>query len=185
VSERQHQLLAAIEAAFRGIELGDGVSLHETVVIDDYGTEGQRRAAREPDEKHDWRRLVRDPDLARICWVGGLSFYDAAGLRFHLPAYLSLAVIDWEAEASGEILGSLLYHLTSLDGYNRGRFAILTAGQRRCVADVLAFVRDEYELERGDIDRAIAEFWLVEPPAAPDAEPGAAADAAPKAGPRC
>lgn len=164
MTARQKQLLAAIEAAFRGVELGDGVSLRQTVAIDNYAGPEAERAAWSADERHDWRRLVHDPALASICWVGGLSFYDADGLRFHLPAYLSLAVTDWEAEANEETLGSLLYHLTSLDEYNLGRFAILTVGQRRCVADVLNFVCEQYELKRGDIDRANAEFWLVEPP---------------------
>ena len=35
--------------------------------------------------------------------VGGLSFYDAVGLRFHLPAYLSLAVIDFDRERAGNV----------------------------------------------------------------------------------
>jgi len=165
MSERQQQLLAAIEAAFRGVELGGGVSLHQTVAIDDYAGPEAERSAWDADERHDWRRLVADPELARISGVGGLSFYDAVGLRFHLPAYLSLAVIDWEAKASDDVLGCLLYHLTSLSEYNCGRFAIFSAEQRRCVADALTFIRDEHDpwLYRADIDRAIAEFWLVEP----------------------
>jgi hypothetical protein len=45
LSERQRRLLRLIEEAFRGVELGDGVSLHETAVLDNYGTREQRRAA--------------------------------------------------------------------------------------------------------------------------------------------
>lgn len=69
-------------------------------VIDEYGGGEQRGAARLPDEKHDWRRLVGHPEPSRIAGGGGLSFYDADGLRFHLPAYLSLAVTDFERSAA-------------------------------------------------------------------------------------
>jgi hypothetical protein len=36
MNERQRELLGQIQAAFAGVELGDGVRLHETVVIDLY-----------------------------------------------------------------------------------------------------------------------------------------------------
>src|ERR1700685_3017835 len=79
LSKRQRELLQLIEEAFRGVELGGGVSLHETVVLDNYGTQEQRRAARAPDEKRDWRKLVGDPELIATRGVGGLAFYDPAG----------------------------------------------------------------------------------------------------------
>src|SRR5262245_7669952 len=142
MSERRQRLLAAIEEAFRGVQLGDGVSLHETVIIDNYGGPEARAAAREPDEKHDWRRLVGDPELVRISGVGGLSFYDAAGLRFHLPAYLSLAVIDFDRVDAGNVLESLLFHLTHFSEYNVGRLSVLDSAQRQCVQNVLTFLRD-------------------------------------------
>src|SRR5258708_1653742 len=133
MSERQQQQLQAIEHAFHGVELGDGVTLHETIVIDNYGGLKAPQAARAPDENHDWRKLIGDPDLARISGVGGLSFYDAAGLRFHLPAYLSLAVIDFERVDADHALEDLMFDLTHLDEYNAGRLAILDSTQRNCV----------------------------------------------------
>jgi uncharacterized protein DUF6714 len=119
VDERQQRLLDHIGRAFGGVELGDGVSLHETSVIDDYGTTEERVAARMPDEKLDWRKLIDDADVSRLCGIGpsGLCFFDAAGLRFHLPACLSLAVRDPEGEGTGDMLESLLFQLTNLDDY--------------------------------------------------------------------
>jgi hypothetical protein len=162
VDERR-RLLAAIDEAFCGVQLGDGVSLHETVLADNYGTEEQRRAAREPDEKHDWRRLASDPDLRRIAGVGGLSFYDAAGLRFHLPAYLSLAVTDFESDGAGNVLESLMFTLTHFSEHNAGRLSILTPAQRECVREVLLFLRREYELDDPHLDRAISGSWGAAP----------------------
>jgi hypothetical protein len=159
------RLLAAIEEAFRGVELGDGVSLHETVVIDDYGSMEERQAARKRDEKRDWLKLIGDPEFARISGVGGLSFYDAAGLRFHLPAYLSLAVIDFDREDAGLVLESLMFTLTHFSEYNVGRLSALSRDQRKCVRETLVFLRGEYKLESAELNRAIEGYWSDEPTA--------------------
>jgi hypothetical protein len=167
MSERQQQLLDTIARAFRGVELGDGVSLHETVLIDLYEGPEARQEARLLDEKHDWRKLVGDPALVQLGFA--LCFYDATGLRFHLPAYLSLAVTDFDREDAGDVLGSLMFQLTNLCEYNQERFSILDSPQRRCVKDVLVYLRDEfylrdeYELESLELDQAIGGYWNSEP----------------------
>ncbi len=176
VDERRQRVLATIEEAFRGVELGDGVSLHETVVIDNHRSSQERRAAREPDEKQDWRKLIGDPELTSICGVGGLSFYDAVGLRFHLPAYLSLAVIDFDRERAGNVMESLMFHLTVICEYNAARFSILSRAQRQSVRDALTFLQDEYALQSTELDCALAEYWSLEPGLTRRAEPDAAAD---------
>jgi hypothetical protein len=127
MTEHQRGLLRLIADAFRDVELGEGVSLHETDVIDLYGSLQDRLAAREQDEKLDWRNLVGDPELVR---AGCLSFYDPAGLRFHLPAYLSLAVTDPDGGDASSVVADLLYASTHIPDFNRERFAILSAPQR-------------------------------------------------------
>lgn len=162
MSERQQQLLDTIDRAFRGVELGEGVSLHETVLIDLYEGPEARQEARVMDEKHDWRKLVGDPALVQLGFA--LCFYDATGLRFHLPVYLSLAVTDFDLrEDAGDVLESLMFQLTNLCEYNLERFSILDSPQRRCVKDVLVYLRDEYELESLELDEAIAGYWNSEP----------------------
>jgi len=157
--DRRARLLQTIEEAFQGIELGDGVSLRETLVLDDYGSAEDRQAARALDERHDWRRVIADPELVRLAFIGGLSFYDATGLRFHLPAYLSLAVIDFDRPDAGNVFESLMFQLTVMNGYQLQRFAILDAAQRGCVREVLIFLREEYELEDRELDAAIDGYW--------------------------
>ena len=91
MDEQRQRLLDQIDKAFAGVELGDGVSMHESAVIDDYGTDEQRLAARTPDEKLDWRKLIDGPEMTRLFSIGngGLCFLDAVGLRFYLPACLT------------------------------------------------------------------------------------------------
>ena len=151
-----------IATAFADVRLGDGVSLHETVVIDNYGTDAERAAARVDDEREDWQKLVSNPDFATIRWIGGFNFYDAEGLRFHLPAYLTLAVRDFECERCGDVLEGLMFALTSTSVYNHDRFSILTPAQRSCVREVLVYLRRTYELESKELDQAILNQWSTD-----------------------
>lgn len=120
-----------IEAAFAGVLLGDGVSLREADVIDNFGSPAQRRAARKQDELTDWR-CIPDADLARYDWC--LSFFDAQGLRFHLPAYLRFALRNYRTSSSASINGVIfrLRHDRDLE--------LLNAAQRSAVRHFLKFM---------------------------------------------
>lgn len=89
--------IRAIEEAFAGVRLDDGISLREADIIDDYGSEAERAAARSQDETEDWRNvpdelIEKHPDV--------LCFMDEAGLRFHLPAYMRFALRRYEDSES-------------------------------------------------------------------------------------
>lgn len=163
-SHTRDRLIHMIDVVFRNVVLGDGVSLHETVVIDDYGSDERRQEARLPDEKLDWRKLIDDPELSNICGIGGLCFYDAAGLRFHLPAYMTMILKDPVEQSRNDIWGSLEFNLTHLSGFQRERFEILTPYQRQTVREFLFFLRSWSFLAWGKeceaIDRALTEFWV-------------------------
>jgi hypothetical protein len=161
VDERRRQLLEHIERAFSGVQLGDGVSMHESEAIDNYGTAEERRIAREPDEKEDWRRLVDHPDLTLYFSIAyaGLCFLDAPGLRFHLPACLYRAVRDIDKDDIYDMFESMCYLLLDPDEYNRNRLAILSGGQRACVRACLVYFRDMVESHAEELDRAIIGYW--------------------------
>lgn len=110
------QALAALKAAFEGVRLEDGVSLHEADVTDDYGCERERKAARALDPEVDWRD-VPTRELERMSWVW--SYFDAKGFRFYLPAILTwwlVACTDPEADCT-----AVTSVLDSLRG-KRGKF---------------------------------------------------------------
>jgi hypothetical protein len=135
---------------------GDSNDLVESAA-DDYGTAEERQKAHARDEKLDWRKLVDNPDLADTTRMGGLSFYDAAGLRFHLPAYLSLAV----KKPDEYVIGDLLIVLsTPLDDYNQSRLAGLTAPQKACIGRVLRYLHEYYgEPTHPQIQWATENYW--------------------------
>lgn len=82
-----------IGSAFQGVSLGNGVSLHESEALERHDCEVDRFAARELDEKTNWKLHVQDPELSQIATVGGPIFMDAEGFRFYLPAYLTLMLL--------------------------------------------------------------------------------------------
>ncbi|MEO0771460.1 MAG: DUF6714 family protein, partial [Cyanobacteria bacterium J06649_4] len=84
--------------------------LHETVVIDNYGGPVERQRVRAQDETQDWRK-IDTVELMKVWGIGGPSFYDDIGFRFHLPAYLSLAVTHFNNDAAVEVLEFLLVHI--------------------------------------------------------------------------
>lgn len=66
---QRRYLLDRIAGAFADVTLGDGVSIHQTVVLDDYGDEGQLLQARLRDRTDNWRAVVDDPDFQRISGI--------------------------------------------------------------------------------------------------------------------
>ena len=134
-SENTQVLLALIREAFTDVYLEDGVSLHQTVVIDNYGSNAEMVQARLKDEKMDWQKLISKPELLNINGIGGLSFYDAKGLRFHLPAYLSSVVINPDLNISE----SLIFTLTHKSEYNDKRLSLLNPQMKHCISVILSY----------------------------------------------
>jgi hypothetical protein len=85
----KQEVASHIREAFHGVTLGNGIGLLEGQGLDDYEDEATRKAYRERDEKHDWERI---PVEALNRCQSSLSFFDAEGMRFHLPAFIRL---DW------------------------------------------------------------------------------------------
>src|SRR4051794_34491972 len=83
------EIIALIEKAFAGVQLGAGTSIREADVIDSYGSEETRARARALDEQHDWRKIP-DETIETYHWV--FSFFDAEGMRFNAPAYMCYAL---------------------------------------------------------------------------------------------
>ncbi len=82
---QNHMSVKKIMDAFAEVSLGNGVSLREADVIDNYGTVNEKAAAREQDELDVWQRIP-DEDIEN--YSSALCFMDDEGLRFHLPAYM-------------------------------------------------------------------------------------------------
>jgi hypothetical protein len=146
------ELIAAIRQAFAGVALGDGIGLRQAQAIDDYEVESVQQQAREQDEKLDWSRIPRE--VLAGC-ESSLSFFDAAGMAFHLPAFIV-------ADIEGSSACGPVFHLTQVD--QRDRFAALDRHQRRAVVDYLEWCLEQphYDFEKPQILLALRDHWRAD-----------------------
>ena len=75
--ETAEAIIEAIESAFAGTPPG-AITIHEAEVIDDYGSDAERRAARERDAEGSWDQ-VPDWDIEEC--QDALCFLDPEGWR--------------------------------------------------------------------------------------------------------
>ena len=152
MSKRNAQDIAAlIRDAFSGVTLGKGIGLREAQGIDDYGDAKTCASYRAQDEKNDWSRITTDE--LNGCY-SSLSFFDAEGMRFHLPAFLIAAL-------NGDYLQDLSFQLAHLNDYSIGQYALLSAAQRQAVRACLMFMLEDesYAFSHPQIERALNEYW--------------------------
>lgn len=148
----KNEIKNIVRSAFNGVKLGNGIGLREADAIDDYASKEVREQKRQEDEKNDWSKITVD-DLNQFhC---SLAFFDADGMRFHMPAFM-VAEIDSHLE-----LPSSLFYLTDLSDYRKAQFQSLTQAQRAAVRQFLLWCIDqaEYEYERPEIETSLNEYW--------------------------
>ncbi len=100
-------LIAEITAAFDGVSRGNGTTLHEAIAMDDRKSDEECRAARRLDTEQRWQD-VPDKDICACC--SALSFLDAKGFRYYLPAFMLYGLRNWEDDPN-DILSSCEFHL--------------------------------------------------------------------------
>jgi len=172
----REKLIQKIRNAFEDVKLEDGIGLWEAQGLDDYKTPGECKKLREKDETEDWN-LVSLSGFYQ-CYSSP-SFFDAKGMRFHLPIMLLQALDVFEAEEEN-LLGvapDVEFHLTSmviyLDDdsknakrmmeYQEMRFSLLDKSQIECVVSFLEYRMKEMEDHKNDynypeMEKAV-EFW--------------------------
>lgn len=149
------RVLGLVRRAFQGVTLGEGIGLRQGQGLDDYADERTLTSYRARDEKHDWS-AIPVADLDR-CY-SSLSFFDADGMRFHLPAYL---VADLEGSLQ---TADVLFHLIYMAHGAASRFDTLSPAQRGAVREFLLLrLSDPYrEFERPMIEAALRDYWTAQ-----------------------
>lgn len=154
MTREEEQVARLVERAFRGVTLGNGVGLQEADGIDGYADAKKRASLRADDEQEDWSRI---PGYELERSYSSLSFFDAEGLRFHLPAYI-LA----DLRGCG---GHVIFHLTYVwTEHSRAKFALLNDDQREAIRQFLLLrLRDTGgDVEDPDhslITMALEQYW--------------------------
>jgi hypothetical protein len=135
----KEELITEIRMAFKGVELEDGIGLWEAQGIDDYADEKTIIELRGKDERKNWSNIPYR-ELA-IC-ESSVAFFDAKGMRFCLPQFLILDIIEEdlfkEEEINSPDIVFILGH--ELDGeYQKNRFSLFDIRQIQCVVEYLAY----------------------------------------------
>jgi hypothetical protein len=156
-------VIEEIQAAFQGVRLGGGVGLFEAKAIDGHMDEATQRAYRAQDEKEDWTTISAEK-LDR--YHDSPCFFDAEGMRFHLPAFLI-------ADLRGELKSAThpLFHLVRINGsdhlaeYRKSQLALLSRDQRAAIRSYLILLKDhpDHVHECPDIDAALQGYWKEKP----------------------
>ena len=100
MDNRAQTLIQQIENAFDGVTLGDGITLHESIALDDYATEDECIAASTVGRDRRWQD-VTDAEIELDDCI--LHFLDREGLRYYLPAFMIWTVNNYTT--SGRIIG--------------------------------------------------------------------------------
>jgi len=161
----REQLTQQINDSFQNVRLDDGIGLWEAQGLDDRLTSQECRKLRVKDEKENWKNIPLI-DLYRCS--SSLSFFDAKGIRFHLPILLLFAIGFFEKEqkdlfekglTEGCSEPDIEFHLIDMishqknkddiDEFNKKYYTelccLLNTEQLKCIKHFLEFKRCELE----------------------------------------
>ncbi len=162
------ELEAAIGGAFHGVVLGDGVSLRQAQVIDDYGrgmTEAQFRALPDQEVTNDWSAIpVTELESENIAHL------DAEGLRYYLPAFM-LRLLDDYGDGSEMWAIGTIGALDQRRGHPLGFLELLTTEQRQVIATYVRALPSIVQLDweaAHSLERALRDVWSRYLPTGPD-----------------
>lgn len=161
----KEDLIKKIHEVFQGVKLEEGVGLWEGQGHDDQLTAEECRKLRERDEKEDWMKI---PIIDLYKCSSSLSFFDAKGMRFHMPIFLLFALDVFEKEEENLYEKGLIqphlapdveFHLLSIlryinredemdkrmRSYHNERFSLFNTSQIQCFIDFLQLRKKEIE----------------------------------------
>lgn len=150
MTPQEERVANLVRRAFRGVTLGSGVGLIQGQGLDDYADQETLARYRAKDEKLDWTRIaVTELNQCH----SSLSFFDAEGMRFHLPAYLI-------ADLEGTFNQDIVFHLIYFEHNALSRFELLSPEQRHAVREFLLLRRSTRPFDRETIDEALSGYWV-------------------------
>jgi hypothetical protein len=158
---QRESIIDEIGRAFGRVSRGDGVTLHEAVVIDNYGSEEERIAARALDLDLCWQDV---PDHLIENHQETLCFVDPKGFCYYLPAYMVWALRHFETSESVSV-SHPIYSLNlsrdnRLQGWDLERFRVFDADQAKAICGFLRFMALQDDFADADQARAALEgYW--------------------------
>lgn len=154
-------IVAEIRTAFCDVQRGE-TTLHETDVIDDWGTEEQCAAARKHDTESHWNQV---PDEDIDAYPNTLCFLDPVSWRYYIPAFMIWTLrncLSSNSLTSDFTISTfdLSDEHASLSELEMERFGMLTDQQSRAVCKFLRYMAGDEN--RGDClvaNEALRKYW--------------------------
>ena len=159
---RNPALRAAVEArirrAFAGVTLGDGISLKQAAVIDNFGegfTDSEFERIPSTEVTSDWERVPQS-DLE----LGDIPHLDPAGFRYYIPRFMLSVLADYRPGEMRAIatLSALRARAEDWLRYYAPRYEILSFAQCRAIACYLDALPHVVDLDTEDeviVERAM------------------------------
>lgn len=153
-------IIEAIRSAFADVPRGD-ITIHEAEVIDDYGSDDERRKARGFDTEESWDQ-VPDHDIEEC--QDALCFLDPAGWRYYLPAYMIWSLRNFRVNDSVVSAFTVYTFDLSVDDAVRQheleRFRLLNEAQSLAVCRFLRYMAANDGYADARVARlALDKFW--------------------------
>jgi hypothetical protein len=150
-----------IHAAFSNVSLGNGISLRQAQVIDNYGegvTDEEFNNLTLNETTDDWSKVPL-AELELDC----LAHLDAAGFRYYIPAFM-LSVLNHYEPSSMRVIGTLssLYPKEEMWFFHMERYSLLSEPQREAIAQYICVLPTLVNLDREDLkimERALKIYW--------------------------
>ena len=154
---------AEIRETFRGVTRVGGVSWEETYVIDSYGSDEDREAARLSDRDHSWEELIDDSGWETHIYLGGFNYLDSIGYRYYLPAAMIRCLRRWPEERTAFAL-TIQDKDPRFGEYRQWQIALLNLEQSACIARFLRLMvllnrRDGQERADCEWRKALESHW--------------------------
>ncbi len=151
-------IIRTIEEAFGGVRRGNGVTLHEADAMDDGATGETLIRARAKDTDRRWQDVSSEA-MERM--YSALAFLDAEGFSYYIPAYMRWTLGHY-ANSRSMTVDNTIYSLWPNALGGEARYALLTAAQKRCIAQFLWFMATQAGEELVDAyaaTRALEDTW--------------------------
>jgi Family of unknown function (DUF6714) len=161
VKALRESIIDEIRQAFGRVSREDGVTLHEAVVIDNFGSEEERIAARALDPDLCWQDV---PDHLIEDHHEALCFVDPKGFCYYLPAYMVWALRHFETSESVSV-DHAIYSLTlsgdqQLRAWHLERFRVFGAHQAKAICRFLRFMAaQENFVDAQQALAALERYW--------------------------
>jgi len=151
------KVIAEITEAFSGVRRG-AITLHEADVIDECGSEKDRRSARARDIEKRWQDV---PETDIESHSSALSFLCPESFRYYIAAYMVWSLRNYHTSKSASS-DFTIYALTpntnkAVDKRSLSRFAIFSSEQAKTIRHFLEFMVDH---EDGHADATQAKLAL-------------------------